>query len=192
MPKKKPKQHKPRLARYIVLTAVLLIAFTVFFLAINKQQTLGAEKARLDAAGADLRVMYDLLMDKYQVSASERHFNYKCYESSAKYGRGVVSCGAYGNQTITSGNLEEARQLLAGEIKGSASFHADFRDEGEAEIEKYLGENVYSFRLSFTHISTQIQCIATGRESIEAEGIEVDLDCSTVVSDFLPGYGKEN
>lgn len=73
------------------------------------QQLLREQKVRLDGAEKDIREVADSFLAQFSAEEiSEKDFSKKCGESSAKFGRGAITCKtSFSAQIIASQSLEQ-------------------------------------------------------------------------------------
>lgn len=148
-----------------VITIILLITLVYFLVKgfveeRNDQQFLREQKVRLDAAEKDLNSIADEFLSRLSSDEVNKRSSYKeCGESSAKYGRGTITCGpgffirVYSQQSLTMLREGEHRLLtITTSNKAFTSMRQPYIDDGE-----YVNGRLFSLDVTYKDIS-RMEC----------------------------------
>ena len=166
----------------IVTLALCFIAATMILKVLNQQR----DMRELDAAGKDLRLIYDELIELNKDNISSSTFGKECSESSVKYGRGDITCGVYGSIYLFKGvSLDEAAAALVRAVNNNGRNYNIMPSISDTQYHKGVS---LRYELGFKEAG----CFATYEKNALDDGWHFFFGCNKSVPDFLPGYAIED
>ena len=168
----------------LIVISVLLGILAIIFISLKFKQGYEQQQTMrdLDAAGKELRVIYDKLVELNGDNVVKTDWSKECEEASAKYRRGQVSCGIDGRITVSSDiGFGQTETLIIRSLDGS-SFYKNQESIGS------ISEDSSNLRFALNSTWQGIYCYISYYKNMLDDMWRYNISCRKQVPDFLPGY----
>lgn len=164
----------------VPLVGIIFVGMVIVWVA--KLQIQRTAVNDLDKASASLSIVYGTLVKNLAVDTKNTEFSKKCFQASAKFSEGDITCGGDGSFIARDDiSLEAQKGISLDLLQNNGSFAL----KSSEDIKDERTRNTTGFLLRYLHSETGIAC------SFVLNMHSYTVGCLKKVPAFLPGYTVE-